>query len=148
MLKKNVKIINIVSLIIFGCMLYVFVHFYFIQKQNEHDSNVEYIELETQLSLLPVDSPPNIAFTKYAQDQKITKEEYESVKLIYSNYMKSFEWRKINKINMTPLEKAKDNLDAFNDVGYLIVPPDKIELVREEMKKKIKKLEKDAQKLN
>ena len=103
----------------------------------------QFVELGLKISFLPPESKPSIEFFRLSKDDKLTKSDSQEIEKLIHSYLQemNLNHKKIDTSKMTDLEKARANLAAFNEVGYLIVPPEKMNDVRDEMMKNIKRLE-------
>lgn len=145
-MKKKRVFINVLFLCVFAFMLLVFYSIY--KARNPvviWASDAEFISLGTKVSLIPNDSPPSIEYSKFKTDGRMSKNDFARIDKMFHEYLqqsvisKQAEIKKIE--DMSPLEKAKDNLEAFDEFGYLVVPKEKIPEVRREMLSTIKRLE-------
>lgn len=144
--KKKRLLINGIFLCVFAFMLFVFYSIYKARNPAvDWASDAEFISLGTKVALIPKDSPPSVEYSKFNNDGRMSKNDFERIDKMFHAYLrqsvisKKAEIKKIE--DMSPLEKAKDNLEAFDELGYLVVPKEKIPEVRHEMLSTIKRLE-------
>lgn len=145
--KKNKRImINLVFVFFFAFLLLVFYSIY--QAKNpkvQMATDADTIVLSTKIALLPKNSQPSLAYEKLINKKYITKNEFNDVDKMVGDYLANLPKKeKSNQNNpkqISKLDHAKANLQAFDEIGYLIVPKEKIPEVRDEMLKTIHRLE-------
>lgn len=108
-------------------------------------TDADIIVLSTKIALLPKNSQPSLAYGKLINKKHITKNEFYYVDKMVGDYLanlpKKEKSNQNNPKHISKLDHAKANLQAFDEIGYLIVPKEKIPEVRDEMLKTIHRLE-------
>lgn len=143
--KKQKILFSVLSAFIFLIVLSLLIIMSTAEKgKNSVMSNEDFVKIGLKISFLPPDSEPSKAFFSMIDDEKISKKDYQKLENMINLYLsdQGIKNQKIDTSNMSELDKAKANLKAFDEVGYLIVPEEKIKDARNEMLKNIENLEK------
>lgn len=138
--RKNIFISTFTLLVIF-----ILCVFYFGQKEGKTEVPAKDVfALAILMDKVPHTSKLYQHYTETidSQNGELTNVQYDHFKKAVSQIYESHgaESDKVN--SMSELDIAKDNLRAFDDVGYMVVPESKIPEVREKLVEKIKMLEK------
>lgn len=149
--KKKRLFIGLSSFLIFLiALVMLFIISVNIRNSEGFVTDGEFVRLGLKISFLPPESEPSKAFFRLSEDNRLSKSGYDQVENLLSSYFYEMDIRhkKIDTSEMSELEKAKINLAAFNEIGYLIVPHERIDQTRNELIKNIKKLEDTKSKYN
>lgn len=114
-------------------------------SQDQFATDEQVLQLGLRISLLPPESEPSKIFFEVMKNDKLSLEEHKKIENLIDLYLRDMTKNKknIDVKKMTKLEKAKANLDAFDEIGYLVVPKEKMSEVRSAMVENIKLIERE-----